>query len=140
MRSAPEGDVPESPFLWTRGIAAREVLRHLDRSGIDAEPILAKAGLNREDAGNSRLRLHPARRAVADACIVDYRVEATELVDLVGNGPRPGNGRQVAGNGCPGAGRRRDRVATSTLIPPVYDDLMALLDQEPGRHETEAVR
>ena len=47
MTSAPESDVPESPFLWTRGIAAREVLRHLDRNGIDAEPLLAKAGLAR---------------------------------------------------------------------------------------------
>jgi hypothetical protein len=71
---------------------------------------------------------------------VDYRVEATELVDLVGNGPRPGDGREVPGDGSPGARRRRHGVATSTLIPPVYDDLMALLDQEPGRHKTETVR
>ena len=96
--------------------------------------------INREDARNARLRLRPPRRAIPDACIVDYRVEATELVDLVGNGPRPGDGREVPGDGSPGARRRRDGVATSTLIPPVYDDLMALLDQEPGRHKTETVR
>ena len=69
--------------------------------------------INREDAGNSRLRLHPRRRAIADACIVDYRVEATELVDLVGNGPRPGDGREVPGDCSQGARRRRDGVATS---------------------------
>jgi hypothetical protein len=71
---------------------------------------------------------------------VDYRVEATELVDLVGNGLRPGDGREVPGDGSPDPRRRRDGVATSTLIPPVYDDLMALLDQQPGRHKTETVR
>jgi AraC-like DNA-binding protein len=54
MRSAPESDVPESPFLWTRGIAAREVLRYLDRNGIDAEPILAKAGLARGQLSQER--------------------------------------------------------------------------------------
>jgi hypothetical protein len=31
-------------------------------------------------------------------------------------------------------------VAAPVLIAPVHDDLMALLDQELGGHETEAVR
>jgi hypothetical protein len=70
---------------------------------------------------------------------MDDSVEATELVDLVGNGPRPGDSRKVPGNGSPGTGRRREGVATSIVIAPVQDDLMALLDQQPGRHETEAV-
>jgi AraC-like DNA-binding protein len=47
MSGSPKGDVPQSPFLWTRGIAAREVLHHLDRYGIDAEPLLATAELSR---------------------------------------------------------------------------------------------
>jgi hypothetical protein len=38
------------------------------------------------------------------------------------------------------ARRRLERVASSTVIPPVYDDLMTLLDQDPGRHPTESVR
>ena len=95
--------------------------------------------INREDAGNSGLRFHPPRLAIADACIVDYGIKATELIDLVGNGSRPGDGRQVPGDSCPSA-RRLERVASSTVIPPVYDDLMTLLDQDPGRHPTESVR
>jgi hypothetical protein len=71
---------------------------------------------------------------------VDYGIKATELIDLVGNGSRPGDGRQVPGDGCPSARRRLERVASSTVIPPVYDDLMTLLDQDPGRHPTESVR
>ena len=34
-------------MLWTRGVAARETLSYLDRSGIDAEPALFGAGLSR---------------------------------------------------------------------------------------------
>ena len=47
MRSVPRSDVPESPFVWTRGVASREALRYLDRNGISAGPLLAKAGLSR---------------------------------------------------------------------------------------------
>src|SRR6516162_2776031 len=48
MKSVPESDVPQSPFLWSRGTAARETLRYLDRNGIDAEPLLLKAELSRD--------------------------------------------------------------------------------------------
>ena len=37
----------KSPLVWTRGVAARETLRYLDRRGIDAEPALFEAGLSR---------------------------------------------------------------------------------------------
>jgi AraC-like DNA-binding protein len=47
MRSVPQSEVPHSPFLWTRGIAARETLHYLDRNGVDAEPLLLKAELSR---------------------------------------------------------------------------------------------
>jgi AraC-like DNA-binding protein len=47
MKSVPRSEAPEGPFLWSRGNAARETLRHLDRNGIDAEPLLAKAELSR---------------------------------------------------------------------------------------------
>jgi len=47
MRSVPQSDVPQSRFLWSRGTAARETLRYLDRNGIDAEPLLLKAELSR---------------------------------------------------------------------------------------------
>ena len=38
---------PQLPFLWTRGIAARQTLRYLDRKGFDAEPLLSQAALSR---------------------------------------------------------------------------------------------
>jgi AraC-like DNA-binding protein len=47
MTGVPQSEAPQSAFLWTRGIAAREVLRYLDRHGIDAEPLLSKARLSR---------------------------------------------------------------------------------------------
>src|SRR5215469_14354744 len=47
MRSVPQSEVRQSPFLWTRGIAARQTLHYLDRNGIDSEPLLAKAQLSR---------------------------------------------------------------------------------------------
>src|SRR5215469_16768730 len=46
MKSVPKSDVPQSPFLWSRGTAAHETLSYLDRNGIDAEPLL-KAELSR---------------------------------------------------------------------------------------------
>jgi hypothetical protein len=71
---------------------------------------------------------------------VDYSVEAAELVDLVGNCSCPSDGGEVPGDNSPGAGCRRKSVATSTLVSPVQYDLMALVDQEPGRHEAQAIR
>ena len=47
MRSVPQSEVLQSPFMWSRGTAARETLRYLDRNGIDAEPLLLKAELSR---------------------------------------------------------------------------------------------
>ena len=40
VRSVPQNDISQGPFLWSRGTAARETLRYLDRKGIDAEPLL----------------------------------------------------------------------------------------------------
>jgi hypothetical protein len=67
-------------------------------------------------------------------------VEASKLVDLVGNRSCPSDGGEVSGDNSPGAGRRREGVATPTIVSPVQYDFMALVDQEPGRHEAEAVR
>src|SRR5215831_9266557 len=47
MTSVPQIEIPQSPFLWTRGVAARETLRYLDRNGVDAAPLLLKAGFSR---------------------------------------------------------------------------------------------
>jgi hypothetical protein len=71
---------------------------------------------------------------------VDHGVEAAELVDLAGNCSCAGDRSEVSADDSPGAGRRREGIATSTLVSPVQYDLMALLDQQPGRHEAEAIR
>src|SRR5262249_34855057 len=62
--------------------------------------------IDREDAGNSGLGLHAARLAVTDARIVDYGVEATELIDLACSGRRCGDGGKPPGDSSLGAGCR----------------------------------
>jgi AraC-like DNA-binding protein len=47
MRSVPQSEVVDTPFLWTRGVAASETLRYLDKNGVDVEAILSKARLSR---------------------------------------------------------------------------------------------
>jgi hypothetical protein len=71
---------------------------------------------------------------------VDYSIKAAELVYLLGNSPDPSDGGEVPGDNPSGAGCRREGVATSTFVSPVQHNLMALLNQEPGRHKAEAVR
>src|SRR3979490_2236169 len=45
--SAPQSDISQFSFLWTRGIAARETLYFLDRNGFDGGPLLSEAELSR---------------------------------------------------------------------------------------------
>jgi len=45
--SAVQRNMPQVPFLWARGVAARETLNYLDKRGIDAEPLLSTAELSR---------------------------------------------------------------------------------------------
>src|SRR5205809_5767765 len=47
MKRTLESEIPHLPFLWTRGIAARETMYYLDRRGITAEPLLLQAELSR---------------------------------------------------------------------------------------------
>src|SRR6266404_960291 len=85
--------------------------------------------IDREDAWNSGLHLHPPL-TITNARIVDYSVEAAELIDLVGKCSRPSDGGEVPTDSSLGAGCRRERFATSTLVSPVQYDLMALVNQE----------
>jgi AraC-like DNA-binding protein len=47
MNNAPQRDMPPAPFVWARGVAARDTLNYLDIRGIDAEPLLSKAEISR---------------------------------------------------------------------------------------------
>lgn len=48
VRRVNRSSLPGSPFLRVRGIAARETLRYLENSRIDAQPLLAEAGFSRD--------------------------------------------------------------------------------------------
>jgi hypothetical protein len=61
------------------------------------------------------------------------------LLTLVGNCFCPSDGREVSGDNSRGAGCCRQGIATSTLVSPVQYDRMAFVDEEPGRHQAEAV-
>ena len=47
-------------MLWTRGVAARETLSYLDRSGIAAEPALSAAGISRRQLSQDDIGLSVA--------------------------------------------------------------------------------
>jgi AraC-like DNA-binding protein len=47
MSSDLQNEIPQSTFLWTRGVVARETLQYLERHKVDAEPLLLKAQLSR---------------------------------------------------------------------------------------------
>ena len=47
-------------MLWTRGVAARETLTYLDRTGIDAEPALFGAGISRRQLSQDHIGLSVA--------------------------------------------------------------------------------
>src|SRR5207244_11877339 len=77
--------------------------------------------IDREDAWNSGLHLHPPL-TITNARIVDYSVEAAELIDLVGNSSCPSDGREVPRDNPSSASCRRERFATSTLVSPMQYD------------------
>ena len=82
--------------------------------------------LDSKDARNSGLHFHPPL-AITDARIVDYSIEAAELVDLVGNCSCPSDGGEVPGDNSASDGCRREGVVTSILDSPVQYDIMALV-------------
>jgi AraC-like DNA-binding protein len=47
MSNPSQPEASHLPFVWTRGIAARETLFYLDSKRVDAEPLLLKAELSR---------------------------------------------------------------------------------------------
>ena len=71
--------------------------------------------IDSEDAWNSGLHLHPPL-TITNARIVDYSVEAAELVDLVGNCSCPG-AALVDAAGIAGLFNAIDRVADATGAP-----------------------
>src|SRR5262245_40294188 len=48
MKASSGASIPSSPFVWTRGVAARDALYYLDRNGIEADPRLSRTELSRQ--------------------------------------------------------------------------------------------
>ena len=79
-------------MLWTRGVAARETLRYLERRGIDTEPALLGAGISRsqlsqDDIGlsvGSQYRFLELAAAEADDSLLGLHVAAEMDVRAVG--------------------------------------------------------
>ena len=77
--------------------------------------------------------------SIADACIVDRRVERTEFVDLIGDATRLSNARQIADNDCLRSGHGGPRFLSALFVPSVKDYPVSLLDQQLSRHPAKAV-
>jgi AraC-like DNA-binding protein len=60
MRRISQLGIQQNLLLWTRGTAAQEALAHLDRIGIDAEPLLSKAELSRDQLSQEQGRVSAA--------------------------------------------------------------------------------
>src|SRR3954469_279339 len=92
MRSLSQSEIPLLPFLWTRGIAAREALHYLERKGICTDGLLSKAELSRgqlmQDRGGvsaaSQHRFLELAAAEADDPLLGLHVAAE--MDLRGIG------------------------------------------------------
>jgi hypothetical protein len=59
---------------------------------------------------------------------VDYGIEGTELIGLVGNNFRPGDRRNISGDDPFGPTRRQDGVTAPTGISSMQDNAMSLLN------------
>ena len=79
-------------MLWTRGVAARETLRYLERRGIDTEPALLGAGISRSQLSQDDIGLSVASQyrflelaaAEADDSLLGLHVAAEMDVRAVG--------------------------------------------------------
>ena len=79
-------------MLWTRGVAARETLRYLERRGIDTEPSLLGAGISRSQLSQDDIGLSVASQyrflelaaAEADDSLLGLHVAAEMDIRAVG--------------------------------------------------------
>jgi hypothetical protein len=67
---------------------------------------------------------------VADAGVVNDRIETAVPVHAVGDRSRAGDRRQVAGDGAERTRRLSERLTAALLAPPVHEDLVLLVDEE----------
>src|SRR5215469_9428250 len=86
MSNPSQPEAPHLPFVWTRGIAARETLLYLDSHGIDADPLLGvhvAAAMDLREIG-LLFYLAASSATVADALehLAEYAATTTEEIRL----------------------------------------------------------
>jgi hypothetical protein len=77
--------------------------------------------------------------AVADAGVVDDRVEAAERVDLVGDRPGLSRATEVADSRIGHAGRRVPQVSRAADVTRVPDDLVPLAQEQRHGGQAQAI-
>ena len=102
--------------------------QHVRRQHVD-RPKLAQAVLG----------LDAVRLAVADANIVDHRVEASAPVCLIGDVAHGGNGRKIAGENGRGLRQRGSGCVGPRRVAGMQGDRVALFGQQAPRHQAEPV-
>ncbi len=96
--------------------------------------------VDREDQAQVVGSLHAARLPVADAGIVDDRVEPAQVAHLECDLPHPRDGGQVTGDHLFRAGQRRAGVRRTGAVARVLHDLVPVGGQHLPGHQAEAVR
>src|SRR4029077_1468683 len=108
-RRAAPGSLGSEQIVHTRTHAAMHAGAHINqslRSFDQRRQNVGREDIHSEEAWNSGFHLHPSL-ARTNARIVDYSVEAAELVDLVGKCFCPSDGREVPRDNSSGTGYRR---------------------------------
>src|SRR5437762_3080706 len=116
------------------GAEIYQSFRLADQRGED----VGRQCVDREYVRQSVHRGDPARLAIAYAGVVNYCIESSERVDLVGDLPAFRDAGEIAGNSGLRSGDRGQRFLRSLLVSRVQNDAMAILDHEPSGHQSEA--
>ena len=92
-----------------------------------------------EDVRRAARRVDAPGLAIADAGVVAHRVEAAQRIDLVGDAPSLLNLGQVSEDRVRGARSCVQGGLGAFGIAAMQDNLVSLLDQNPGRHQSKTV-
>jgi hypothetical protein len=112
------------------GGQVNEPLRHRDEGGKDVRC----QSVHCEELRQAIHRLHQIGFSVTDPGIVDNGIETTEPVDLLGDGFRLRDARQVADDDVLGAGDLFPGLVRARGAARVHHDLVSFFDQKLGGH------
>jgi hypothetical protein len=92
-----------------------------------------------EDVRRAARRVDASGLAIADAGVVDHRIEAAQRIDLVGDAPGLLNHGHVSKDRVRGARSCVQGGLGACAIAAMQDHLVTLLDQNRGRHQSKTV-